>query len=355
MDIKPLKEWGLPVRDIFLAAGPCSAESEKQVIETARGLADCGISFMRAGIWKPRTRPGSFEGVGVKGLEWLVRARKEFGLSIGTEVANPEHAEACLKHNVDIIWIGARTTVNPFAVQAIADVLKGTDVPLFVKNPTSPDLELWIGALERLYNAGLRRIGAIHRGFSVARKVLYRNAPNWKIPIELKRRLPEIPILCDPSHICGKTELIFSIAQEALDLLYDGLMIEVHIDPSKALSDSSQQVTPGQFRSLLGRLSCKSESSESIEYQTRIKELRLEVDSIDEHIIRLLGKRMEIAKKMGELKRKNNISILQPQRWKEIIVSRLAVGNRQNLSEEFLLQLLQTIHEEAIQHQEENY
>ena len=352
LSVTPLKEWGLPVKEIFLSAGPCSAESEEQILETARGLADCGVGFLRAGIWKPRTHPGFFEGVGVEGLKWLVRAREEFNLPIGIEVANPHHVDACLEYNVDAVWIGARTSPNPFAVQAIADALKGSDIPVFVKNPVSPDLDLWIGAIERLYNAGLKKIGVIHRGFSTSKKVLYRNAPNWKIPIELKRQLPGIPILCDPSHICGKSELIFSIAQEALDLLYDGLMIEVHINPSEALSDSRQQITPEQFHSLISRLTPKRESSDSMEFSARIKELRLEVDSIDDHIIKLLGKRMEIAGKMGDLKRSNNISTLQPGRWKEIIATRLAAGREHNLSEDFIFQLFQAVHEEAIQHQE---
>ena len=352
LSVTPLKEWGLPVKEIFLSAGPCSAESEEQVLETARGLADCGVGFLRAGIWKPRTHPGFFEGVGVEGLKWLVRAREEFNLPIGVEVANPHHVDACLEYNVDAVWIGARTSPNPFAVQAIADALKGADIPVFVKNPVSPDLDLWIGAIERLYNAGLKKIGAIHRGFSTSKKVLYRNAPNWKIPIELKRQLPGIPILCDPSHICGKSELIFSIAQEALDLLYDGLMIEVHINPSEALSDSRQQITPEEFHALINRLTPKRESSDSMEFSARIRELRLEVDSIDDHIIKLLGKRMEIAGKMGDLKRRNNISTLQPRRWKEIIASRLAAGGEHNLSEDFIFQLFQAVHEEAIQHQE---
>jgi chorismate mutase len=354
LSIIPVNEWGFPVENMFLSAGPCSAESEEQLLETAKGLADNNISFFRAGIWKPRTHPGSFEGVGVEGLKWLARVKEMMNLRVGTEVATPEHVKACIKYNIDILWIGARTTPNPFAVQALADILKGTDLPVLVKNPISPDLELWIGAIERLYDAGIRKIGAIHRGFSTSRKVLYRYSPNWKIPIELKRRIPGIPLICDPSHICGRSELIFSVAQEAMDLLYDGLMIEVHNNPAEALSDSRQQLTPEQFLSLTNRLTLKSEVSNNEEYQRRMKELRSEVDNIDEHIIQLLGKRMEIAKKMGILKRKNNISILQPHRWKEIISSRLSAGGDYNLTKDFTFQLFQIIHEEAIQQQEEN-
>jgi len=350
----PLEEWGLPIKDIFLAAGPCSAESEEQVLETAGGLADAGLSVFRAGVWKPRTQPGCFEGVGEKGLQWLARVRDEFGIAVGTEAANAAHVRACLKYNIDVIWIGARTTPNPFAIQEIADALRDSSTPVLVKNPVSPDLDLWIGAIKRLQNAGLKKIAAIHRGFSSSKKVLYRNMPNWKIPIELKRQLPALPILCDPSHICGRADLIFSIAQEALDLLFNGLMIEVHAHPSQALSDAGQQITPAAFKSLIKRLTLKSELSDSNEYQTRITELRQEVDSIDEHIIELLGKRMEIAKKMGALKRRNNVSTLQPERWNEIIQSRISLGQEQALSGEFIFQLFQAIHEEAIQQQEKD-
>jgi chorismate mutase len=352
LSIAPLVEWGLPIQDIFLIAGPCSAESEEQLLETAKKLKDNDISFFRAGIWKPRTHPGSFEGVGIKGLRWLAKVKEITSLPVGTEVAIPEHVKACIKYNIDVLWIGARTTPNPFAVQALADILKDTDLPVFVKNPISPDLELWIGAIERLYNAGIKKIGAIHRGFSTPRKVLYRYSPNWKIPIELKRRIPEIPILCDPSHICGRSELIFSIAQEAMDLLYDGLMVEVHINPAEALSDSKQQLTPEQFQSLTHRLTLKRELSNNEEYRIRIKELRSEIDDIDEHIIQLLGKRMDIARKMGILKKMNNISILQPHRWTEILKSRLFSAIDYNLSEDFTFHLFQLIHEEAIQQQE---
>ncbi|MFC1840021.1 chorismate mutase [Thermodesulfobacteriota bacterium] len=351
-DIIALKDWGLPIADIFLSAGPCSAESEEQVMVTARALADTNISFMRAGLWKPRTHPGSFEGVGAEGLKWLQRAREETGLAVGTEVATPEHVEACLEHKIDIVWVGARTTPNPFAVQELADALKGSDIPILIKNPISPDISLWQGAVERMLNAGLKKIGVIHRGFSTSREVIYRYSPNWKIPIEFKRRLPDIPILCDPSHICGNTELIFSVAQEALSLLYDGLMIEVHINPGEALSDAKQQLTPDEFLALINRLTIKTELTDSEQFDARMKELRVHVDGLDEHLIKILGKRMEIVRQIGALKRKNNISTLQPRRWQEIVASRIAEGTGYLLSEEFIFQLFESIHEEAIRQQE---
>jgi len=354
LPVTPLKAWGLPAGDLFLAAGPCSAETEEQLLATARGLKDSNIGFFRAGMWKPRTHPGTFEGVGLAGLEWLCRVREEYGLPVGIEVATPKHVEACLERGVDVAWIGARTTPNPFAVQELAEAMRGCELRVFVKNPISPDLDLWIGALERLHNAGLRKLGVIHRGFSTSSKVLYRFAPNWKIPIELKRRLPDIPILCDPSHICGRADLIFSIAQEALDLLYDGLMIEVHVDPPGAWSDSKQQLTPEQFRLLVNRLTLKSELSPSEEYRARIKELRIEVDSLDQQLVKVLGMRMEIVRHMGDLKRKNLVSTLQPHRWDEIVASREAAGKELGLSPQFVFELFAAIHEEAIRQQEES-
>jgi chorismate mutase len=346
------KEWGFPVERMFLAAGPCSAESEEQVLETARALAGGGVGFLRAGIWKPRTRPGSFEGVGLKGLAWMDRARRETGLKIGTEVAEPAHVEACLEYGMDILWIGARTSTNPFSVQAIADALKGTDVPVLVKNPMTADIGLWIGAIERLANAGLTQLGAIHRGFSSTLEMRYRNAPNWKIPIELKRHLPELPLICDPSHICGKAELIHTIAQEAMDLLFDGLIVEVHPDPPNALSDAAQQLTPDQFLSMVGNLELSREQSESPAFLNRMSGLRDSVDELDSQLLELLGQRMDIVQEMGRLKTKQGVSTLQPHRWQEIIDDRIAKGTRLDLSEGFVLQLMQSIHEEAIRRQE---
>ena len=345
-------EWGFPVERMFLAAGPCSAESERQVVETAKALAGQGVGFMRAGIWKPRTRPGSFEGVGLKGLAWLDRARAETGLKIGTEVAEPSHVEACLEYGLDLLWIGARTSTNPFSVQAIADALRGVDVPILVKNPMSADIGLWIGAIERLANAGVEKIGAIHRGFASDTETRLRNAPNWKIPIELKRRMPEIPLLCDPSHIGGRADLVPVVAQEAMDLLFDGLMVEVHPDPPSALSDAAQQLTPAQFLSMVGKLVLPHERSDSSAFARRMGSLRRGVDEVDGQLLELLGRRMEIVREMGRLKAEQNVSTLQPDRWREIVEDRVACGARLGLSDGFVLQLMQSIHEEAIRQQE---
>ncbi|MCF7816286.1 MAG: chorismate mutase [Kiritimatiellales bacterium] len=346
------KEWGFPVGRIFLAAGPCSVESPEQVLATARALAGHGVGFMRAGIWKPRTRPGSFEGVGLKGLDWLDIARRETGLKIGTEVAEPAHVEACLEHGVDILWIGARTSTNPFSVQAIADALKGTDIPVLVKNPMTADIGLWIGAIERLANAGLVKLGAIHRGVSSSLEMRYRNAPNWKMPIELKRLMPSIPLLCDPSHICGKADLIPAVAQEAMDLLFDGLMVEVHPDPPRALSDAAQQLTPDQFLAMVEKLDLPHEKSDSPAFQNSLSALREDVDEIDGQLMELLGQRMEVVRAMGRLKTEQHVSTLQPQRWQEILNDRIRRGSSLELSEDFVLQLMQSIHEEAIRQQE---
>jgi chorismate mutase len=347
-----LNEWDLPIDRMFLAAGPCSAESREQVLETAQALANRGVSFLRAGIWKPRTRPGSFEGVGLKGLAWMDEARTKTGLKIGTEVAEPAHVEACLEYGMDILWIGARTSTNPFSVQAIADVLRGTDIPVLVKNPMNADVGLWMGAIERLANAGLTKLGAIHRGFSSELEMRYRNAPNWKAPIELKRRMPDIPMICDPSHICGARELIPAVAQEALDLLFDGLMIEVHPDPSVALSDAEQQFTPEQFFELVTKLNLPHEQSDSAAFISRMKELRGSVDDLDSRMLDLLSQRMELVRKMGELKTEQNVSTFQPHRWQEIVDDRVQKGTGLDLSEDFVLQLMQSIHEEAIRQQE---
>lgn len=347
-----IKTWGFPIERMFLAAGPCSAESEEQVVKTARALTGCGVSFFRAGLWKPRTRPGSFEGVGEKGLAWMQTAREETGLKIGTEVADPRHVEACLEQDLDVLWIGARTATNPFSVQALAEVLKGVDIPVLVKNPMSADVDLWVGAVERIANAGITRLGAIHRGFSSKLELRCRNAPGWGAPIELKRRMPDLPILCDPSHICGKRELIPSIAQEALDLLFDGLMLEVHPDPSSALSDAAQQLTPAAFFELVNRLNLPHEQSDSSDYARQISELREDVDNLDARLLELLSARMDIVRKMGELKLRQNVSTYQPHRWQEILNDRMRQGAKMDLSADLVRQVMQSIHEEAIRQQE---
>lgn len=344
--------WGFPGGELFLAAGPCSAESEAQVLDTAEALKDIGVSFFRAGIWKPRTRPGSFEGVGLKGLAWLDRAREVTGLKIGTEVAEPSHVEACLEFGLDILWVGARTTTNPFSVQSIADALRGTDMPVFVKNPMSADIGLWIGAIERLANAGLTKLGAIHRGVTSSLEMRYRNAPAWKMPIELMRRMPGIPIICDPSHICGKAALIPAIAQEAMDLLFDGLMVEVHPDPPSALSDAAQQLRPDQFALLVQNLVLTHELCDSADFMNRLSGLREDIDEIDGQLLTLLGRRMDVVREMGQLKAEQRVSTLQPHRWQEIISDRVKKGAELELSEDFVLQLMQSIHEEAIRQQE---
>jgi chorismate mutase len=349
---KQINDWGFSGDGLFLSAGPCSAESEEQVLTTARALAGHGIDFLRAGIWKPRTRPGSFEGVGPEGLGWLARARAETGLKIGTEVAEPAHVEVCLEYNLDVLWVGARTTTNPFSVQAIADALKGTDIPVFVKNPMSADIGLWIGAVERLANSGLTKLGAIHRGVSSSLEMRYRNAPAWKMPIEFMRLMPEVPMMCDPSHICGRSDLIGAIAQEAMDLLFDGLMVEVHPDPPNALSDAAQQLTPNQFISMVGKLERSSEQSDSSVFINRMSELREHVDELDSQMLELIGRRMEIVQEMGRLKSEQKVSTLQPHRWQAILEDRVKRGSGLQLSADFVLQIMQSIHEEAIRQQE---
>ncbi|MCD6304267.1 MAG: bifunctional 3-deoxy-7-phosphoheptulonate synthase/chorismate mutase type II [Planctomycetes bacterium] len=353
MSILPLEEWRLPMAGIFLCAGPCSAESREQLLRTAEGLAGCELSFFRAGVWKPRTRPGSFSGVGAEALEWLVEVRREYGFPVGAEVGTAEHVEAALRAGLDVVWIGARTSPDPFAVQAIADALAGTDLAVLVKNPVSADLSLWLGALERVAAAGIRRLAAVHRGFSSATESRYRNAPFWRIPIELKRRVPELPLICDPSHMTGRAEMVFPTAQEALDLLYDGLMVEVHCDPPRALSDARQQLTPQQFRRMVDELVVRKEAGQNGSFEAELLGLRHRVDEIDEGIIDLLSRRMEVVAAMGRLKHRHRISTLQPRRWEEILTSRTAAGRRRGLDEKFLTQLYQLIHEEAIRRQEE--
>ncbi len=350
MQFKPLveKEEGQPI----IIAGPCSAETEEQVLETAHGLKDQNVDFFRAGIWKPRTRPNSFEGVGKTGLPWLKRVKEETGLKVTTEVAKAEHVYECLKHGIDLLWLGARTTVSPFAVQEIADAMEGMDVPVLIKNPINPDLNLWIGAIERIYNAGIHRVGVIHRGFSLAGNSNYRNEPLWQIPIELKRRFPELKIICDNSHICGRRDTLADVAQKAFDLSFHGLMTETHPRPDEAWSDAKQQITPVIFKEMIDNLIIKREELDTEDLES-IEALRVRIDAIDNQLMELLGNRMEVAESIGLYKKAKSISILQPVRWNEILEKAITKGNERGLSEEFITQFLKAIHQESINHQME--
>ena len=345
----PFKEWGLGLDDFFVVSGPCSAESEEQVVSTAKEVAKSErVKLLRAGIWKPRTRPNAFEGIGEIGLEWLNAAKQETGLPITTEVANAKHVELCLKHGVDVLWLGARSTVNPFTVQEIADALKGVDIPVMIKNPINPDLGLWVGALERINQAGITKLAAIHRGFSSFEKSPFRNIPKWSIPIELKRILPEIEIVCDPSHIAGNRDLIPFIAQKAIDMNMDGLMIESHIQPQVALSDAQQQLKPASLMALIDELHFRKPDSQDAEFRSHLEELRQEIDEIDEQILQSLGLRMKVAEKIGEYKRDNAVTILQVGRWDEILTKRINMAKALGLSDRFMNKFLAIIHEESI-------
>ena len=331
----------------LVIAGPCSAETEEQVMETARLLASKGVKIFRAGIWKPRTKPGGFEGVGVEGLAWLKRVKKETGMYVATEVATQQHVFEALKAGIDMLWIGARTTVNPFAVQEIADALKGVDIPVLIKNPVNPDLELWIGAIERIYGAGIRKIGAIHRGFSSYDKKIYRNLPLWHIPIELRRRMPDLPIIGDPSHIGGKRELIAPLCQQAMDLSFDGLIVESHCNPDCAWSDASQQVTPDVLDYVINLLVIRDVTQTT----ENLAALRGQIDTIDEQLLELLAKRMRISKEIGVYKKEHNMPILQSPRYSEILEKRSAMGKTLELSPEFVKEILTEIHEESVRQQ----
>lgn len=349
LHIEPIRVMERPM----IIAGPCSAESETQVVETARQLAATGaVDMLRAGIWKPRTRPGQYEGAGVQGLEWLMRAKEVTGLPVTTEVANTSHVEACLKHGVDVLWIGARTTVNPFSVQEIAEALRGVDIPVFVKNPVNPDVDLWVGALERLNGVGVKRLGAILRGFSSFDKGPFRNVPMWDLAIELKTRVPGLPILCDPSHICGNRELIPLVSQKAYDLDLDGLMIESHINPDEALSDAKQQLTPAAVRQLLADLVVRTATIDDPAFRDSLVRFREQIDRLDEEIMQKMAARMRISHQIGEYKRENNVTILQVNRWEEIIRTRSGLGVAMGLDEGFTRDLLRLIHHESIEVQE---
>ncbi|MBK8403937.1 MAG: bifunctional 3-deoxy-7-phosphoheptulonate synthase/chorismate mutase type II [Saprospiraceae bacterium] len=350
MQTKPVFE--IPKDQKILILGPCSAESYEQLSSVCTQTMDLKPDLLRAGVWKPRTRPGSFEGKGEEALEWLIQIKKDFNIKVCTEVANQDHAEKCLKAGIDVLWVGARTTVNPFYVQEIADALKGTNVPVMIKNPLNPDLFLWLGAIERFYKAGLERIAAIHRGFSFYGNSIYRNVPRWQIPIELKRKLPEIQMIADVSHISGNPAHLQEIAQIAMDLNYDGLMVEVHPDPLQALSDSDQQVTPAFLKKfVLDQLIKRKTQSSNYLYNNKISEIRKEIDYIDKEIISLLAKRMQMADAIGIEKRNEEISIFQPERWAEIVSRLLVEAEKSNLSQEFIFSLTEAIHIESIQHQ----
>jgi len=344
-----LRDWDVYKERPFLISGPCSAETEDQVLETARELAALNrISIFRAGIWKPRTRPNTFEGVGIPGLKWLRTVKKETGLPVATEVANEKHVYEALKYGIDMLWIGARTSVNPFTVQEIADALKGVDVMVFVKNPINPDIELWMGAIERVAKAGIKRLGAIHRGFSSYEKTTYRNQPNWQIPIELRRRIPDLPIICDPSHIAGSREYLHEISQKAMDLSFDGLMIESHINPDKALSDASQQLTPNDLKELLSRLILRNASTTDPKLLDVLGELRQQIDVYDDHLIDLMEQRMKVSETIGLYKKENNITILQTVRWDEVVKKAMKKGLAKGLSAELIDSVFKALHQESI-------
>lgn len=351
INIEKTKNWIKSNKEPLIISGPCSAETEEQVLSTAKALSKIpNVKIFRTGIWKPRTRPDSFEGVGSKGLLWLKKVKEQTGLLTTVEVATPKHIEECLKNNVDILWLGARTVVNPFSVQEISLSLKGVDIPVMIKNPVNPDIKLWLGAIERINHAGIKKIIAIHRGFYSFEKTQFRNPPMWEIPIELKRLIPGIPVICDPSHICGNKELLLSVSQKALDLEMDGLMIESHINPDKALTDANQQITPEKLNNILSKLIIRKKKSPSSKHNI-LENLRDEIFKTDVELINIISKRLEFVKEIGEYKHKNNITILQLKQWHNVIKTRLEIGKEKNLDKDFLLKLLQVIHEESVRKQ----
>ena len=353
LDTVPVSEWGFFDESIppIVIAGPCSAESELQVMMTAKGLHEFGIHVFRAGIWKPRTHPGSFEGAGVPCLKGLQKVKKEYGMKVCTEVANEKHVYECMKYGIDMVWIGARTTANPFMVQEIADALHDTDIPVLVKNPVNPDLDVWIGALERLNRAGVKKLGVIHRGFSTTQKIPYRNLPGWQIAVELRTRYPQIPFFADPSHMGGSRQYLKELSQRAMDLGLDGLMVESHCDPSCALSDASQQLVPGDLKTLLESLVVRQKRTNDREYNENIEQLRARIDVIDENLLISLGSRMEVSRKMGEFKKAHNIAIVQAERWEELMADMIAKGKTYGLSEKFITDVFNAIHEASVAEQ----
>lgn len=348
----PFAQWGLGLDRPLFIAGPCSAESEEQVLATAQGIVSAApqVRVFRAGVWKPRTRPGGFEGAGDVALAWLKQVREHTGLLVMTEVATPDHVEAALKAGIDMLWIGARTTPNPFSVQALADALRGVDVPVFVKNPINPDLHLWIGAIERLSAAGITRLAAVHRGFSWFERTPYRNSPMWEFPIRLKATHPHLELVCDPSHIAGHPDKLGEIAQQALDLNFSGLMIEAHRDPSQARSDAQQQVTPAALGALLNSLIVRR-SMPGAEQVDELQAMRDLIDQLDEEIAQKLASRMDIAERIGEFKQAHNVAILQPERWERIMERQLALCQRLGLPPQFVKAFMTAVHEESIRRQ----
>ena len=349
-----LRSWldDLNLDHPLVIAGPCSAETESQVLQIAHDLKNSDVSIFRAGIWKPRTRPGNFEGVGSIGLKWLQKVKKETGLLITTEVANANHVKIALDHDVDVLWIGARSTVSPFIVQEIADALQNTDKIVLLKNPVNPDLSLWYGGIERLYSANIKKIGVIHRGFSTYSKTKFRNNPEWQIPIELQNKFPDLPLICDPSHICGRRDIIEETSQKALDLNFDGLMIETHNDPDNAWSDASQQITPETLIKLMKDLVIRKESVQERSFIRELENLRVKIDDADSQILDILGNRMKVSDEIGKIKKKQNVAILQSARWSNILKKMISDGKQKGLSEDFILKIFKAIHQESINHQE---
>ena len=354
LDIIPGTEWGFfTLPRPMCIAGPCSAETEEQVMETAKGLSAFGIHVFRAGIWKPRTHPGSFEGVGTPGLKWLKKVKETYGMKVCTEVASEKHVLECIKYGVDIVWVGARTSANPFLMQEIADALEGTDIPVLVKNPVNPDLDLWIGALERLNRAGLRKLGVIHRGFSTSAPIPYRNDPGWKIAIELRTRYPQLAFFADPSHMAGDRRYLLELSQRAMDLGLDGLMVESHCDPSCAWSDAKQQLTPADLQTLLERLVIRDNTSENEAYKEGIDALRTRIDVIDENLLKLLSDRMKVSSQIGQYKREHNVAILQAGRWEQVLSDMVAKGAALGISEAAITSIMTAIHDESVRVQNE--
>jgi len=351
---KELRTWleDMKLDHPLVIAGPCSAETEEQVLRIAHELKDSDVNYFRAGIWKPRTRPGMFEGVGEIGLRWLKKVKEETGMKTCTEVANATHVKLAIENNIDLLWIGARSTVSPFIMQELADALKGTDKIVLVKNPVNPDLALWLGGIERLYKAGIKNLGGIHRGFSSYDTTKYRNIPEWQIAVEFQNKFPDLPLINDPSHITGNREMIFDVSQTALDLNFDGLMIETHIDPENAWSDAAQQVTPQKLKQIMSDLKIRKETNTEEEYQRSLDNLRAQINVADNQLVELLGKRMKVSDQIGALKKKKNVAVLQSKRWNEILGNMILEGEANGLSEEFILRMFKAIHQESINHQE---